>query len=158
MYSIAALLLTAALAFGIGAGLGYFLAGRRTPDGRQEAELALDQSQPGKQHEDYQQAVADHFHGAARLLNQMGDSYRQLRDHLATGAAHLRAPDRPSAASPTAPPADFHPLPEDTLPANPDPAPLRPPLDYAPKSSPDATGVLNEKFGLEQRQGEREEA
>ena len=35
------------------------------------------------------------------------------------------------------------------LTAEPNPEAVQPPLDYAPKGSPYATGVLNEEFGLD---------
>lgn len=101
-----------------------------------ESEMAL--------HE-YRDRVTDHFRGTAERVNRLTEDYRELHQHLSSGAVTLcevsgtdNAPlltslgTSPGTATPIA-----------------DTATVNPPLDYAPRSSPDAPGILNEEYGLD---------
>ena len=68
--------------------------------------------------------------------------YRDVHNHLARGADRLCHGRGPVALGQLGDPADSSEIP-------PQLADVRPPLDYAPKASPDAKGMLAEEFGLE---------
>ena len=122
-----------------------WLAGRRTSATAkkyQDVSQKLDQVMQDKKA--YENEVVEHFTESAKLLNNLTDSYREVHNRLATGAATLcqgegpisleRSEDKPD---PTEIPAHL--------------AHIQPPLDYAPKSSPEEKGMLNEEFGLERK-------
>ncbi|NCF17525.1 MAG: DUF1043 family protein [Haliea sp.] len=143
-YSQAILIAAAvgALVVGIVAGL---LLGRRSSPASQkyrEVERKLDQVLQDKKA--YEDEVVEHFSDTAKLLNNLTESYRDVHNHLAKGAATLCQGEGPvslerleGADDPAEIPAHL--------------ADIQPPLDYAPKSSPDETGMLNEEFGLERK-------
>ena len=89
-----------------------------------------------------------HFSETAKLLNNLTESYREVHNQLASGAATLCR--------------DVGPVPLgrlDNARTNRGEIPddmvnITPPLDYAPKASPDEKGMLNEAFGIEPRSGE----
>jgi uncharacterized membrane-anchored protein YhcB (DUF1043 family) len=128
----------------VGLGIGMLL-GRRTSPAEQkyrDVERKLDQTLQNKKA--YEDEVVEHFTDTAKLLNNLTESYRDVHNHLAKGAATLcqgegpvsldRLEDGRDPAEIPAPLADIH-----------------PPLDYAPKTSPDEKGMLNEEFGLERK-------
>ena len=97
-----------------------------------------------QQQHDYQHEVTDHFSETAELLNQLTNSYKDVHNHLAKGAATLCQGEGPvslgrleSGRSSAEIPAHL--------------ADIQPPLDYAPKTSPDEKGMLNEEFGLDRQ-------
>ena len=83
------------------------------------------------------------------MLNNLAESYRDVHNHLAKGASALCADETGSIMKPI-PDASLSQITSATEPA---PAAVKPPLDYAPKGSPYATGVLNEEFGLDRATG-----
>jgi uncharacterized membrane-anchored protein YhcB (DUF1043 family) len=119
------------------------LLGRRTSPQSQksrEVERKLDQVLQDKKA--YEDEVVEHFTDTAKLLNSLTDSYREVHNHLASGAAELCQGQGPvvmntlgSDRGPAEIPAQL--------------AEVQAPLDYAPKTSPDEKGMLNESFGLE---------
>lgn len=131
-------LLIAAVAF-----LGGWLLGQRgsaTNDSR-EQELEETISVLKHKHEQYQHSVHTHFAQTAELVGQLTQDYRKVYEHLSEGAATL---------------CDQNQLPQTLVQAieadqnrEIDPNQTRAPLDYAPKSSPDEPGMLNERYGLE---------
>lgn len=140
------LIVAAAGALLVGLLLGNMI-GRRSSSFAQkyrEQERRLEQvTQEKKAYED---EVVEHFSHTAQLLNSLTDQYRGLHSHLADGAGRLCQGQGPIAL--------------DDIASNRDPAEIpanladpQPPLDYAPKSSPDETGMLNEEFGLEREPG-----
>jgi len=151
VYSIDILLLAGIAILVAGAGIGALLARRLAPDTRRQRELERSLDQLLQQQKDYQQEVVEHFSDTARLLNKLAESYRDVHNHLASGAGNLcddrtgtilgRLPDAPAT---------------ETV-AEPDLSAVQAPLDYAPKASPFETGVLNEEFGLEKRPAEVEQ-
>jgi uncharacterized membrane-anchored protein YhcB (DUF1043 family) len=152
VYSISTLILVAigALASGLGAGLLY--SRRLSPDTRKQRELERSLERLLQQQKDYQHEVGEHFTDTAKLLNNLAESYRDVHNHLAGGASELcddqagnilrRLPDNSM--------TDFA--------AEPDPDGVQAPLDYAPKASPYAQGVLNEEFGLQKEAAPEEQA
>jgi uncharacterized membrane-anchored protein YhcB (DUF1043 family) len=143
-YSLGVLLTVGAALAIVGIVLGW-LGGRRTSSVEKKyRDVALKLEQVTQDKVAYEADVVEHFTETARLLNNLTESYREVHNHLAQGAATLcngagpvsleRLEER---TDPTQIPADF--------------ARIQPPLDYAPKSSPDEKGMLNEEFGLERK-------
>ena len=149
MYSLTILIAAAAACLVAGLGLGLLL-GRNASPGAQkhrEVERKLDQVLQDKKA--YEDEVVEHFSETAKLLNGLTQSYREVHNHLADGASKLCN--------------GMGPVPLDQLENRRDPAEIpgelaavQPPLDYAPKSSPDEKGMLNEEFGLDRPIGEAE--
>ena len=123
---IAGLLLTA-IAF-----LAGWYAGKHgaQPSDSREAELEESLSALEEKHAQYQQDVNQHFSETARLVGQLTQNYRSLYEHLSEGASAL---------------CDQNQLPQTLVQAiesaETDPVvdyqSRKPPLDYAPKTSPD---------------------
>ncbi len=143
MYELSSLLMTALIALVIGGALGALVMRRYSFDGRKQRELERSVDKLLQQQKDYQHEVVEHFTDTARLLNTLAESYRDVHNHLASGASQLCADDAGSI---------LRAIPEDGLTqvtAAQEPQSVQPPLDYAPKASPFATGTLNEEFGLD---------
>ena len=143
-YSLNILIAAGVVSLVLGLGIG-MLFGRRSSNAGQkyrEVERKLDQVLQDKKA--YEDDVVEHFTDTAKLLNGLTESYRDVHNHLAKGAATLcqgegpvsldRLQDESNTAEIPAPLVDVH-----------------PPLDYAPKTSPDETGMLNEEFGLDRQ-------
>ncbi len=144
MDSLTVLFAVGAPALILGLAIGLFL-GRRTSAAGQkhrEVERRLDQVLQDKKA--YEDDVVEHFSETAKLLNQLTGSYRDVHNHLATGAAALCQGEGPIAMGRLENQADGAEIPEQFSDAH-------PPLDYAPKTSPSETGMLNETFGLERQ-------
>lgn len=143
MYELSSLLMTALIALLIGGGLGALVARRYSFDGRKQRELERSVDKMLQQQKDYQHEVVEHFTDTAKLLNNLAESYRDVHNHLASGASQLCADEAGTI---------LRAIPEAGLPqgnSDQQPAAVQPPLDYAPKASPYAPGVLNEEFGLD---------
>ena len=143
MYELSSLLMTALIALIVGGGLGALMTRRYSFDGRKQRELERSVDKIRQQQKDFQHEVVEHFTDTAKLLNNLAESYRDVHNHLASGASQLCADDAG---------AILKAIPEDSLAQATkaqEPPAVQPPLDYAPKVSPFATGTLNEEFGLE---------
>ncbi len=128
----------------VGLWLGW-LAGRRTSGTAkkyQDVSRKLDQVMQDKK--TYENEVVEHFTETAKLLNNLTDSYREVHNQLATGAATLCQGEGPISLERTEDNTDQTEIPAHL-------AHIQPPLDYAPKSSPEEKGMLNEEFGLERK-------
>jgi uncharacterized membrane-anchored protein YhcB (DUF1043 family) len=133
---IAAGLLVAGIVIGL-------LVGRRQSPASQkyrEVERKLDQVLQDKK--GYEDEVVEHFGETARLLNNLTESYREVHNHLAQGASTLCQGRGPVSLDRLQGRGDSAEIP-------PQLANIQPPLDYAPKTSPDEKGMLNEEFGLD---------
>lgn len=142
MYSLPVLIVVAVITLLVGAGAGLLFGRRAGADARRlrEAEQRLDQVMQEKRR--YEADVVEHFSQAAQLLNNLTDSYREVHSHLARGAERLCQDQAPVALGP------LHERGEDVA-IPPHLANIQPPLDYAPKSSPDDQGILAEEYGIE---------
>lgn len=138
------LIAAAIAALVVGLVLGLLIGRRSSPAGQKhrEVERRLDQVLQDKKA--YEDEVVEHFSDTARLLNNLTESYREVHNHLATGAANLCQGQGPvnlgrleNERDPSEIPAHL--------------ATIQPPLDYAPKASPDEKGMLNEEFGLDRK-------
>ncbi|MCB1729747.1 MAG: DUF1043 family protein [Halieaceae bacterium] len=143
-YNLTILIAGGALLLLLGIGLGMLLGRRTSPAAlrQREAERRLDQLLQDKQA--YEDEVVEHFTDTAKLLNQLTEQYRDVHNHLARGADRLCHGRGPVALGQLGDPADSSEIP-------PQLADVRPPLDYAPKASPDAKGMLAEEFGIERK-------
>lgn len=141
-YNLTILIAGGALLLLLGIGLGMLLGRRTSPAAlkQREAERRLDQLLQDKQA--YEDEVVEHFTDTAKLLNQLTEQYRNVHNHLAKGADRLCHGRGPVALGQLGEAADSSEIP-------PQLADVRPPLDYAPKTSPDAKGMLAEEFGIE---------
>ncbi|MBA6412982.1 DUF1043 family protein [Parahaliea sp. F7430] len=142
MYSITIVAISVAIALLVGLGIGLLLGRRSSADGKKyrEVERKLDQVIQDKRA--YEDEVVEHFGKTAKLLNSLTDSYRDVHNHLANGAATLCQGQGPISMDRLERAGDDAEIPAHL-------ASIQPPLDYAPKSSPEEKGMLNEEFGLE---------
>ena len=132
----------------VGLLLGALIGRRGSSDNRKYRELERRLDQVLQDKKAYEDEVVEHFSQTAKLLNGLTDSYREVHNHLATGAGQLCQGQGPLALDQIQG-SDPSEIPQHL-------ADVQPPLDYAPKISPDETGMLNEEFGLERKPGETE--
>ncbi len=135
-------IVAAIVALLIGLGVGALIGRRSSADSRRyrEVERKLDQVMQDKRA--YEDEVVEHFTRSAKLLNNLTDSYREVHNHLAAGASELCHGQGPVAMERLERAGDDAEIPAHL-------AHIKPPLDYAPKASPEEKGMLNEEFGLE---------
>jgi uncharacterized membrane-anchored protein YhcB (DUF1043 family) len=94
-------------------------------------------------HTDYRNNVSDHFGMTAELVQHMTESYREVYQHLATGAQDLCSNEVARKLLPAESGSVF----ENN--GNEEPSGLNPPKDYAAKQNPEQKGALAEDFGLD---------
>ena len=136
------LIITSVAALLVGAVVGVWLDRRYSASDTEKPEEPKRDMNESQLLKDYRREVAGHFARSAALLGALVDNYRNLHDHLVSGAEEFCDDDTSNT---------LQNLPDDwmaDLPGEPDPESVQPPLDYAPRSSRDV-GVLNEEFGLE---------
>ena len=145
VYSISSVFITGIVALIAGLCIGVLISRRLNPDSRKQRELERSLDRLLQQQKDYQHGVVEHFTDTSKLLGKLAESYRDVHNHLATGAGTLCNDDSGSI---------LRRIPDDS-PGEPGASPgleaVEPPRDYAPKLSPHATGVLNEEFGLDKQ-------
>jgi uncharacterized membrane-anchored protein YhcB (DUF1043 family) len=95
-------------------------------------------------HSEYRDSVSDHFGMTAELVQHMTESYRDVYQHLASGAQDLCSGEVASKLLPADSDAVF-----DTANPTEESNPVAPPRDYAAKQSPDQKGALSEDFGID---------
>ena len=139
--SSVSILVAAALAVAVAFLAGWSLGKKQsTHDDSREQELEETLNNLREKHEQYRSTVSAHFSQTAELVGQLTHDYRRVYEHLATGASELCGTSE---------------LPQtlqQAIESNSDSKSeldARAPLDYAPKSSPDEPGMLNERYGLE---------
>jgi uncharacterized membrane-anchored protein YhcB (DUF1043 family) len=129
----------------IGLGLGMMLGRRSSPQSQKNREVERKLDQVLQEKKAYEDEVVEHFTDTAKLLNTLTQSYREVHNQLAKGATELcqgqgpviagRLEENPEEANTPSQQAD-----------------VQAPLDYAPKTSPDEKGMLNESFGLDREE------
>jgi uncharacterized protein len=141
-YSLTIVIAVGAGLFILGLGLGLLLGRRMSTAGQKlrETERKLDQVLQDKKA--YEDEVVEHFTDTAKLLNSLTERYRDVHNHLAQGASSLCQGRGPVALERLEDGREGAEIPADM-------ADIHPPLDYAPKSSPNEKGMLNEEFGIE---------
>lgn len=150
MYSTSTLFLSVLVALLVGLGAGALFSRRMSADSRKQRELERSLDRLLQQQKDYQHEVVEHFTDTSKLLNKLAESYRDVHNHLAAGASNLCDDDAGTI---------MRRIPDSSmteLAGEPDPTAVQAPLDYAPKTSPFETGVLNEEFGLDKQEPEAE--
>lgn len=143
-YSLEMVLAIAAIAVIVGLLGGVFIGRRTSGSANRYRDVALKLDQVMQDKKAYEADVVEHFSETAKLLNGLTESYREVHNHLAQGADKLCHGAGPVSLerlenrhNPNDIPAHL--------------AHISPPLDYAPKASPDEKGMLNEEFGLERK-------
>ena len=124
--------------------LGWMAGKRSSADAKKHRELTLKLDQVMQDKKAYEDDVVEHFTETAKLLNNLTESYRDVHNHLAQGATGLCQGKGPVSLELIQNGRDPSEIPGDLT-------HLQPPLDYAPKTSPDEKGMLNEEFGLEKK-------
>ena len=95
-------------------------------------------------HEEYRENVSQHFDVTSVLINQMTGKYKEVYEHLASGAQDLCSTEVAEKLLPIQSDAVF----EKETTSN-EPVQIDAPKDYATKSEPGQTGALSENFGLQ---------
>jgi len=134
---------TGVICLAIGAAAGFFLATRVKAGPTRISELEQQLQDLQRSHARYREEVSEHFSTTADLVQQMTDSYRDVYQHLASGAQDLCSGEVANRLLPAS---------RDGLPGSAlenDDAQVQAPRDYAPKQSPGQSGALSEGFGLE---------
>jgi len=148
-YSLEILLAVGAAMTVIGALLGWALSRSTTGDAKKNRELALKLDQVMQDKKAYEDDVVEHFNQTAQMLNGLTESYREVHNHLAQGALNLCQGAGPLPLEQAGNGGADAEIPGKL-------ATTQPPLDYAPKTSPDEKGMLNEEFGFERVASEDE--
>ena len=94
-------------------------------------------------HLTYRDNVSDHFSMTADLVQHMTESYREVYQHLASGAQDLCSNEVASKLLPAGSDAVFDSNEEPEAASG-----LNPPKDYAAKQDPSQKGALSEEFGI----------
>lgn len=144
MYSLTIVIVGVAAGLILGLGAGLLLGRRSSPAGQKHREVERKLDQVLQDKKAYEDEVVEHFSDTAKLLNTLTESYRNVHNHLARGAEDLCQGNGPVAIDNSGAQRDPAEIPADL-------ANVRPPLDYAPKTSPDEKGMLNEEFGLDRK-------
>lgn len=96
-------------------------------------------------HASYRDNVSDHFSMTAELFQHMTESYKEVYQHLATGAQDLCSNEVASKLLPARNDSVFeNDNDEDSTGSS-----LSPPKDYAAKQNPRQKGALSEDFGID---------
>jgi len=143
-YSTGILLAVGAALAILGLVTGWLVGRRSSTAARKYRDLALKLEQVIQDKKSYEGEVVAHFTETARLLNNLTESYREVHNHLAQGADALCHGAGPVSLERLENRQDSAEIPANLL-------HIQPPLDYAPKSSPNEKGMLNEEFGLERK-------
>lgn len=126
-----------------GVAIGFVLAGRVNTNPTRITELEKSLQDLERTHARYKDEVSEHFSVTAELVQQMTDSYRDVYQHLASGAQDLCTGEVANKLLPASREGGFG------APGLSDTADIQPPKDYAPRQSASQSGALSEGFGLE---------
>ena len=94
-------------------------------------------------HEEYRENVSEHFNVTSELINQMTGKYKEVYEHLASGAQDLCSTQVAEKLLPIESDAVFE---KET--SGDEPPQIYAPKDYATKSNRSQAGALSESFGL----------
>jgi uncharacterized membrane-anchored protein YhcB (DUF1043 family) len=103
-------------------------------------------------HLTYKDNVSEHFSLTADLVQHMTESYREVYQHLASGAQDLCSNEVASKLLPAGSDAVF-----DSNENSATTSGLSPPKDYAAKQDPSQKGALSEEFGINKSVSHNEE-
>lgn len=136
----------------IGVVIGVVVASRMNGSSSRVRELENQIRQMKENHQDYRASVSDHFGMTAELIQHMTESYREVYQHLASGAQDLCSAEVANKLLPADSDAVF-----DSSVTQEEEKELIPPRDYAAKQSPDQKGALSEDFGIEKSKPSEED-
>ena len=136
--------LAAIAALAVGIVIGVVFASRLNTSPSRVHELENQIRNLKENHIEYEYSVSDHFSMTAELGQHMTESYKEVYQHLATGAQDLCSTEVASKLLPASTDAVF-----DSNSANEESRGLLPPKDYAAKQNPEQKGALAEDFGLD---------
>lgn len=139
------LLLTGIGCLAAGLLIGYIMAGRASASPKKIIELEQKLQDSQRSYAQYRDEVGEHFSTTAELVQQMTDSYKDVYQHLASGAQELCSGDVASKLLPTSNSEVFNAVQHDDSDDN----DLQAPKDYAPRQDPSQSGALAEDFGLD---------
>ncbi|MCH7816534.1 MAG: DUF1043 family protein [Proteobacteria bacterium] len=139
--------LTAIGCMAVGVVVGVVFASRLNTSPSRVQELESQIRDLKDNHTDYRDSVSDHFSMTAELIQHMTESYKEVYQHLATGAQDLCSSEVANKLLPASSDAVFDPNDNNVESNN-----LIPPKDYAAKQNPDQKGALSEDFGLDKLQ------
>ena len=136
--------LAAIAALAVGIVIGVVFASRLNTSPSRVHELENQIRNLKENHIEYKDSVSDHFSMTAELVQHMTESYKEVYQHLATGAQDLCSIEVASKLLPASTDAVF-----DTNSVIEESSGLLPPKDYAAKQNPEQKGALAEDFGLD---------
>ncbi|MES3007787.1 MAG: DUF1043 family protein [Pseudomonadota bacterium] len=136
--------LTAIVCLAAGVAIGYVLASRVNTNPTKVTELEQTLQDLQRSHARYKDEVSEHFSVTAELVQQMTDSYRDVYQHLATGAQDLCSGEVANKLLPASRDGVFG-----ASALTSDNTDIQPPKDYAPRQNANQSGALSEGFGLE---------
>lgn len=146
----------------VGAIVGY-LVGRSGSDAGQRQSLSRQLDDAREELATYKQQVTDHFEKTADLVNQLTNTYKDVHQHLASGAQSLCVDQKASQALKDSMQPRLE-APDETATAPAEPRPdakqtdhAEPPRDYAAKAA-DEEGTLSESYGFSRKQTGTEES
>ena len=145
MYSSAAFWITAIACLLTGAAAGWVIRRYADPAEQRQRELERRLLENELALRDYKAQVTAHFKGTAERVNRLTEDYRELHQHLAQGALGLCEPRQPGEEPPLLTSLGG----PGYRAAAPVPGAVSPPLDYAPRTSSQQPGMLNEEYDLE---------
>lgn len=145
MYDFPELIAVGIAALLVGTAIGVFFSRTFTPDTRKSRVLEKQLQDADTSLKNYQQEVSEHYVKTAKLVEDLTDSYRNVHNHLAEGAATLLSTRGAAPLMKTIPSREQI----EAISELPVKGKVLPPLDYAPKRSPGEKGMLDESFGLD---------
>ena len=144
--------LTAIACLAAGVVIGVVFSSRLNSSASRVAELESQIRELKDNHVTYKDSVSDHFSTTADLVQQMTESYREVYQHLASGAQDLCSNEVASKLLPAGSDAVFESSEETEATSG-----LNPPKDYAAKQNPSQKGALSEEFGINKSISHNEE-
>lgn len=144
--------LTAIACLAVGIVIGVVFSSRLNSSSSRVQELENQIRDLKDNHSAYKGNVGDHFSMTADLVQHMTESYREVYQHLASGAQDLCSNEVASKLLPAGSDATF-----ESNEASATTSGLIPPKDYAAKQDPTQKGALSEEFGISKPLSQNEE-
>jgi len=135
--------LTAVACLVVGVVIGVVFSSRLNSSASRVQELENQIRDIKDNHLTYRDNVSDHFSMTADLVQHMTESYREVYQHLASGAQDLCSNEVAGKLLPAGSDAVFDSNEEVEATSG-----LNPPKDYAAKQDPGQKGALSEEFGI----------
>jgi uncharacterized protein len=147
LYSSSVFWLTAIACLAAGAVAAWFLRQLIDPAQQRQRELERRLQEAEASLRDYKSQVTEHFRGTAERVNRLTDDYRELHQHLSEGALELCDSREPGQLPPLLTSLGGSGA------RHVGATTVTPPLDYAPKRSPQQPGMLTEDYDLDRVNG-----